>query len=76
MSSNIYAIVSFDNNEVGVVPMQWLNKEKNQCWWPPHKSKDSGKIMTFVKHCLPPGENWMQYNIRVVGKASKLHEHI
>ena len=29
MSSNIYAIVSFDNNEVGVVPMQWLKKEEN-----------------------------------------------
>ena len=70
-SNNQYAVVSFDEKEVAVVPMHWLNEDENQCWWPQDKSKESGNVTTYIKRSLPPSKNWKQLSVRVLGKASK-----
>ena len=40
MASSVqYAVVAFENNSASVVPLEWLDEEEENCYWPPPKSK-------------------------------------
>lgn len=65
-----FAVVHFpETNEVEVVPILWLEqeKEKIKCWWPPFKT--SSKIKAAVQKQLPiEMETWLIYHARILGR--------
>jgi hypothetical protein len=62
-----YAIVEFvDGRSTAVVPTKWLNDEEDKCFWPRNKK---GKLTSLVKNLSSPTKDWIQYAVRVLGKA-------
>ncbi|XP_073714615.1 uncharacterized protein [Misgurnus anguillicaudatus] len=64
-ADGIYAVITLkESDELTVIPTNWLNEQKTQCYWPPFKSP---KMCTeAVKNRLEParGENpWEMLNI-------------
>jgi len=61
-----YAIVEFiDNQSVEAVPVRWLTEEEDMCCWPP----STRNFSSLVKNMAHPADDWVQYKIRVLGKA-------
>jgi len=63
-----YAIVEFvDDKSVAAVPVKWLTEEEDMCCWPP----STRNFSSLVKNLADPCDNWIQFNVRVLGKAGK-----
>ena len=60
----MYAIVSFkdENNEMYAIPMSWLTKSKNSCYWPKQSNDAKAKIL---KADPPNDATWKKCPIRV-----------
>ncbi|KAK4874596.1 hypothetical protein RN001_013956 [Aquatica leii] len=74
-----YAVVAFDNCEVEAVPLSWLNKSRNMCWWPV-KSKNVRNLIKYS--ALPNEESWKQHDVDIIkiygtyAEAQKKATHI
>lgn len=71
MAGSCYAIVEFlCSKSVAIVPVTWLSTEKNLCGWPPKNSKLHDKISSIVKNVTDPEDDWKNFKVRVLEKAS------
>lgn len=73
VSSNMYMLVEFQNNEIAVIPIEWLVDE-NVCVWPPF-ARSSASIMHAVRTRVKPDKTWSTYQLKRVmyrnGKSIK-----
>ncbi|XP_056597878.1 nuclear GTPase SLIP-GC-like isoform X2 [Triplophysa dalaica] len=61
----MYAVVTLqESNELTVIPTNWLNEHKTQCYWPPFKTPE--KCLDVIKNKLEPAKgihSWELLNI-------------
>lgn len=69
---NRFAIIAFIDSSVSIAPSQWFKDDETRYSWRQPNSKDSGNIQSLVKYCMAYGRKWKLYDVRVLGKASKL----
>ncbi len=65
VTHSLYAVITLqESSELTVIPTNWLNEHKTQCYWPPFKAPKT--CTEAVKNRLEParGENpWEMLNI-------------
>lgn len=67
-----YAVVVFEEEEVGVVPHKWLVDNAasfTKCFWPPYK--DSSRLTKAIRTMSDPQDTWAKYSVRVLAKCGE-----
>lgn len=65
----MYFVVAFDGEEkVNLVPIKWINKERNKCKWPITASEK--EVVGLIKNRVDPEKNWEDFSIRVLSKKA------
>lgn len=63
LSKNTFHLVEFEDG-VQVVPDNWIQRDKNECWYPNFKTdKDINKA---IKKRQSPQDGWLSYSIKRV----------
>lgn len=59
----VWTVVRFLVEEtVEVVPVTWINKEQNMCFWP----KNHSYIAKFIKKAMLPQPEWQSFEIKLL----------
>lgn len=63
----MFAIVEFERKKCSVVPINWLDKNQEKCFWPNgYSSKED--FLTKVKKSESPKKAWRNYSIIKIHK--------
>lgn len=64
-----FAVVEFlDSRTVAIIPRNWFTgQEEEECFWPPFSTVNVDRC---VREGREPQEDWMKFQVRVLGKAA------
>ncbi|KAF5276716.1 hypothetical protein FQR65_LT16229 [Abscondita terminalis] len=68
-----YVVLFTEENTVTVVPNNWYNQEKGECFWPSKDVKQE-KVEKFIKQKLVPSDGWHGYSAKILGKYYDYNE--
>lgn len=65
-----FAVMEFlESRTVAIIPRNWFTgPEEEECCWPPYTTVN---IECFVRESRVPQEDWLKFQVRVLGKAGE-----